>query len=145
MPAYITRFEGEYYFLSNFYEHTFEFRDHEFQTAEHAYQGMKAIHPKEFHFVRKAPSPSAAKKRGQNVDLRDNWDRMKIRIMRDILEAKFSDPDLRERLEMTYPAVLIEGNDWGDDFWGVADGTGQNWLGRLLMQVRDKLYARQKQ
>ena len=34
---------------------------------------------------------------------------------------------------------LVEGNTWGDRFWGVCGGVGLNWLGRLLMQVRDEV------
>lgn len=39
---------------------------------------------------------------------------------------------------------LIEGNRWHDTFWGRCvcercKGTGQNWLGRLIMQVREEL------
>ena len=34
---------------------------------------------------------------------------------------------------------LIEGNSWGDTFWGVCDGVGENNLGKVLMRVRDRL------
>lgn len=32
-----------------------------------------------------------------------------------------------------------EGNTWGDKFWGVCDGEGENHLGKLLMEVRAEL------
>jgi predicted NAD-dependent protein-ADP-ribosyltransferase YbiA (DUF1768 family) len=34
---------------------------------------------------------------------------------------------------------LIEENTWGDTFWGICKGQGENHLGRLLMQIRDEL------
>ena len=35
--------------------------------------------------------------------------------------------------------VKIEGNTWNDTFWGVCNGQGQNWLGKILMLVRSEL------
>jgi len=32
---------------------------------------------------------------------------------------------------------LIEGNKWGDRFWGVCKGKGKNNLGKILMKIRD--------
>jgi predicted NAD-dependent protein-ADP-ribosyltransferase YbiA (DUF1768 family) len=36
----------------------------------------------------------------------------------------------------------MEGNSWGDSFWGVSldTGMGTNHLGRILMDIRDQLY-----
>ena len=31
---------------------------------------------------------------------------------------------------------LVEGNYWGDTFWGICNGEGTNWLGILLMAER---------
>ncbi len=39
----------------------------------------------------------------------------------------------------TGSAELIEGNDWGDDYWGRATPQGKNHLGVVLMQVREEL------
>lgn len=54
--------------------------------------------------------------------------------MRIILENKFSDVYLRERLDSTKGYELIEGNTWGDKFWGQCPiGIGRNELGKLLI------------
>jgi predicted NAD-dependent protein-ADP-ribosyltransferase YbiA (DUF1768 family) len=53
-----------------------------------------------------------------------------------LLQQKFSDPVLKEKLLATGGAVLVEGNTWGDTFWGVYKRNGMNHLGRLLMKVR---------
>lgn len=60
--------------------------------------------------------------------------------MLNLLRYKFSQHmDLREALLATGDAVLVEGNWWGDTFFGVCRGEGENWLGRMLMQVREEL------
>lgn len=44
--------------------------------------------------------------------------------------------DLRYRLLRTGDAYLEETNNWGDKFWGVCDGEGENHLGKIIMKVR---------
>jgi hypothetical protein len=57
----------------------------------------------------------------------------------ELLAQKFSYPYYRDLLLATGDAELIEGNVWNDVFWGVCNGIGKNWLGKLLMQVREVL------
>ena len=52
------------------------------------------------------------------------------------LRQKFNDPRLKELLIQTGQQALVEGNWWGDRFWGVCKGTGENHLGQLLMKIR---------
>jgi predicted NAD-dependent protein-ADP-ribosyltransferase YbiA (DUF1768 family) len=59
--------------------------------------------------------------------------------MRDLLRQKFAHPELRRLLLATGDAELVEGNTWGDRFWGVCAGRGQNHLGRLLMAIRAEI------
>ena len=65
--------------------------------------------------------------------------------MKDILIAKFSVPELREKLKATGDATLIEGNHWHDNRWGKCtcekcqSKEAQNWLGKILMEIRDTL------
>ena len=60
--------------------------------------------------------------------------------MYDCLVSKFKlDKVLRFKLLDTYPAELIEGNTWGDTYWGVCNGAGKNMLGKLLMKLRDEM------
>jgi predicted NAD-dependent protein-ADP-ribosyltransferase YbiA (DUF1768 family) len=61
--------------------------------------------------------------------------------MRECLESKFADPELRMKLLATGSRNLIEGNRWGDTFWGVSRGKGQNLLGVLLKELRGELGA----
>jgi hypothetical protein len=52
------------------------------------------------------------------------------------LRMKFSDPFLRKLLLNTGSSMLIEGNNYGDRFWGKVNDIGSNHLGELLMSVR---------
>jgi hypothetical protein len=70
--------------------------------------------------------------------MRPDWDEVKIEVMRDVLVSKFQhNSELRQKLIDTGDAYLEEGNWWGDTFWGVCKGKGQNKLGLLLIQLRN--------
>ena len=59
--------------------------------------------------------------------------------MRELLELKFEKEPRKTWLLTTGDRELIEENHWGNTFWGVCNGIGENNLGNLLMVVRDKL------
>ena len=144
----ISRFQNEYRFLSNFYPCEVFFRQRTFQSAEAAYQSAKTLDLDEILAIQFAETPGKAKQLGRQVkNLVQGWEKNKIQIMETILEIKFSDPSLSEKLISTHPKQLVEGNSWGDTFWGVdaATGLGQNRLGRILMQERDRLLRLQSQ
>ena len=63
----------------------------------------------------------------------------KIKEMKELLKKKFENPQFRKLLLDTYPHELIEGNNWGDTYWGKCNGHGKNMLGTLLMQIRSEL------
>lgn len=85
-----------------------------------------------------APTPKKAKQRGRQVVLIPDWEDEKLEIMFDLVRMKFEDRELRERLLATGDEELIEGNWWGDTFWGVCKGEGKNALGKILMTVREE-------
>jgi len=60
--------------------------------------------------------------------------------MHGLLQQKFKHGSpLADLLLKTGTQDLVEGNTWGDTFWGVCRGKGKNHLGRLLMLVRQEL------
>ena len=62
--------------------------------------------------------------------------------MRSLLAQKFRlGSPLGLRLLATGDAELIEGNTWGDRYWGIVNGAGENRLGTLLMDRRAELRA----
>lgn len=120
-------------FLSNF----FEYDD---TTLEHQYQAAKTDDPEWKARILAAATPKEAKRLGRQAPMRPTWDDEKLFAMEQLLHTKFAPhSQLARMLLHTGDAVLIEGNWWGDIFWGVCDGQGQNWLGVLLMKVRDDL------
>lgn len=68
--------------------------------------------------------------------VRNDWDHVKLPIMTALVIQKFSREDFFEMLSQTGDRLLIEGNDWGDTYWGVVGDRGRNVLGRLLMILR---------
>jgi ribA/ribD-fused uncharacterized protein len=135
----IDRFIGEYEFLSNFYPSEVEYKGIKFPTVEHAYQAAKCKTKEEMRKFTEYETPGKAKKAGRKVDLRDGWETIKLFIMEELLRQKFSNPVMARKLLDTDENVLVEGNDWGDTFWGVCNGKGENHLGVLLMKTRKAL------
>lgn len=133
----INSFRDEYFFLSNFYRCPVMYMGHEFTCAEAAFQAAKCpARAREFQ----ALGPSEAKKLGRNVLLREGWEYIKNMIMRRVVYSKFSQNRfLLDKLLSTGDAVLIEGNDWGDTYWGQVDSEGENNLGKILMETRAEM------
>ena len=85
-------------------------------------------------------TPGEAKKYGKTVRMRPAWDAIKVGVMAEIVEEKFTqNPHLQEMLLATDDMEIVEGNTWGDTFWGVCDGVGENNLGKVLMELRQRL------
>ena len=135
----ISSFTGQYRFLSNFYPARVVYSDIEFSTSEHAYVAAKTTDQVLRQEIAKIKHPADAKKFGRIIGLRDDWEKVRVYEMRTILESKFNNPTLWEMLKQTAPAYLEEGNTWGDRFWGVCNGVGQNHLGKILMSIRDDI------
>ena len=138
----IDRFADEYAFLSNFYEVPVTYNSLTFKSSEAAFQAQKCTErSKEFT----ALSASQAKRLGRHVNLRADWEDIKLQEMEKIVTAKFKqNPDLMQKLIFTGDEELIEGNTWHDTYWGVCKGIGENHLGKILMEIREK-YSHTKQ
>lgn len=136
----IDSFIGDYFFLSNFYEPVeIVFEGLEFTSVEAAYQAAKTLElGKRKEFVNL--TSKEAKKLGKKIKLRLDWDQVKISIMMELVYYKFkNNEDLKEKILDTGSSELIEGNWWGDCYWGVYNGIGKNMLGKILMVVRSRL------
>lgn len=141
----ISGFNGSYGFLSNFYAIPIEFEGLKYTSVEHAYQAAKTEDDNLRATIASLTTPGYAKKAGRNLLLREDWEDVKIPIMLRLLQKKFRNPILKAALLQTGDAYLVEGNYWHDNFWGNCSCSrcqriqGENWLGKLLMQVRDEL------
>lgn len=109
-----------------------------YPSVEAAYQAAKTLNMNlRTPFTRLAAG--RAKSAGRKLKLRSDWESVKLPIMAELLHTKFKHLDLQASLKATGDTALIEGNWWGDTFWGVCDGIGENWLGKLLMAEREKI------
>jgi ribA/ribD-fused uncharacterized protein len=131
--------ESGYDFLSNFYMATVRFDGKLYPSVEHAYQAAKTLDNISREIIRKAKTPSDAKKLGQGLEIRADWNDVRIDIMRGLIREKFENPFLRPLLLATGDAELILNNRWNDKFWGICRGTGENWLGKILMEERNRI------
>lgn len=140
MTNTINSFTGDHKFLSNFYPCKVELDGVEYPSVEHAYQAAKTLDKDERKAFHKRPLPTAgeSKKLGRKLKLRPDWESVKLQVMENLLVQKFADDHLKGLLQETGDATLIEGNYWGDNFWGVDKKKGgKNHLGKLLMKIRD--------
>lgn len=189
----IDRFLGEFYFLNNFelvpvvvYGDTYQHLEGAFHASKWppvvGNEPLSAIHAALRAEIRAARDPYKAKSLGQRrtPPIRQDWETWRLESMELLLRRKFGlEPHptdrqaaalqrrLGERLALTAPHVLVEGNSHGDDFWGAvpapmgveltmeqienlslwknkATGAfwrGENWLGRLLGKTRDEIVA----
>lgn len=173
MSEAIDSFSGDYEFLSNFSPHDTHGFGRSWSTVEHGFQAMKfapvagwAGVPEMVVDIARAETAGKAKRMGRTREFPVNpaWDRFKRDVMFVLVLHKFDRDGLREQLLATGDAALIEGNHWGDDYWGatwrdhepMSEFTvwvqgyrqgrdymeylaGRNELGRILMSVREAL------
>lgn len=144
----IHRFLGNYAFLSNFYYCDIAHLGYIWPTLEHAYVAAK-LNPnissykkflKILHSSRH--SPREVKKIGRTLFIRPDWEEVKFAVMFHLLQKKFSDENLKQKLLDTGNKILIEGNYWGDQTWGMTNVygayEGRNALGKFLMELRER-------
>lgn len=135
----IDSFSGEHEFLSNFAHSEIEYEGHTYPTVEHAFQAAKTLDDDERKSVREKKTPGQAKRAGRMVNLRPAWDNYRCIVMCELVRKKFKNEYLREKLLETGEEELVEGNSWGDQYWGSCKGEGLNHLGRILMKVRREI------
>jgi ribA/ribD-fused uncharacterized protein len=163
----IDRFQGT--FLSNFHLVGISWRGSKYRSVEQAYQFSK-FDPKTLRkldgtIVRKMEaviwkridnviaifqgdcSPKDAKRVANILRdsglVKDGWDGLRVPVMIELLVAKFTHREIKPLLVETGDAYLVEGNDWGDTFWGACDENGRlrgrNVLGLIIMNIRRKI------
>lgn len=134
-------FFDEYSFLSNFHRVPCVVRGVTFKTSEHAYQALKLDDPKLVKLVADEPTPFACKKKLHEIvdaGLAEHPDLETLKRIMDIcIAGKFREGTvMAEMLVRTDPKLLVEGNWWKDQRYGVCQGKGMNLLGKALMRRR---------
>jgi len=126
--------------LSNFSRHAVFIGGRIWPTVEHFYQAQKFAGTPHQEAIRRCQTPMLAKMRATALAeeyRRQDWPAVKKVVMLEGLRAKFGQhPDLAELLLRSGDRLLVE-HTRNDTYWGDGgNGTGQNRLGHLLMQVR---------
>ena len=136
----VNQFRGDNFYLSNMYQCKVPMcingKIYQFSSVEAAFQAHKdPERAKEFVGI----YGKDAKRLGRQVNIRPDWETIKDNIMRDCIKSKFKhNPELATKLKNT-EGLIAENNTWGDRYWGICGGVGQNKLGQILMEERDSL------
>lgn len=129
--------------LSNFSRHAVFIGGRMWPTVEHFYQAQKFPNTPHEEAIRCCQTPMVAKVCATALTekyRRQDWPAVKELVMLEGLRAKFGQhPDLANKLKRSGDRLLVE-HTRNDTYWGDGgDGTGENRLGHLLMQVRAEL------
>lgn len=141
-------YEQDFYVLSNFSAFNLAWAGLVFPTSEHCYHWLKFNRGGGGYIIQReiaeaASAHEAFKIAERNKPFRrEDWDAVKVGLMRDLLRAKVAQHEyVRRKLLATGDRELIE-DSWRDDFWGWGPNRdGQNMLGKLWMEVRAELRA----
>lgn len=165
----ILKFRQEFSYLSNFnvLKNKIHYFGYDYISVEAGYMAQKCddVAWKQYCSTISPHSnaQSEMKKAAYKVDLVKDFRDKQLKIMLDLLRLKFrNNLELANKLVATYPRMIMEGNVWNDRYWGamipkqlsLSDNVelekiykefpqyfyvGENYLGRLLMKVRDEL------
>src|SRR5581483_4046946 len=118
---HIDSFTGEYRWLSNFWPCFIRGRDLVYPSVEHSYQAAKCVRLEDRQRFTTGTA-AQAKQAGRGVQVRPDWDLVKKNVMLTALRLKFTlGSELAAKLLATGDTVLVEGNTWGDTYWGVCN------------------------
>lgn len=149
----ISKFDGRYSFLSNFYPCLIEYQGIYYKSVEAYYVAMKIkddqIIDGKFmpwidirEYISKISNPGEVKRLGRKLQVRRDWETIRLSVMNYGVKQKFKNEALQEMLLSTRDEELIEGNSWHDNFFGSCQcskcgNLGDNNLGKILMTIRD--------
>ena len=140
----ITEFQNEYRWLSNFAPVKIKLDGLEFPSVEHAYMSAKSEDEEWKKFCSNSNNTAGdVKRKSRSILLKDDWNKIKFKVMANCIKQKFNTEHYRTKLLETKDEHLQEGNRWNDKFWGVCLKTnkGENNLGKLIMNVRSELQS----
>lgn len=143
----VLEFKGEYKKFSNFYPVTIHYKRRTFQSVELAYVSEKSNDNAFKNRIAslKGNQSGYAKKLGRQVQLREDWEEVKDKVMTELLLVKFNVPEFKNLLLSTGRGKLVEGNYWHDNYWGdcyckkCQNKKGLNKLGIILAKLRETI------
>ena len=134
----------EYSWLSNMTLVNIPLKGIIYPSVEHAYMSEKS-HDKSWKQLcsQKNISGKQIKNFSKTIELRSDWENVKLLVMEYCLREKFKQEPFKSKLIATGNENIQEGNYWGDVFYGVdlkqTPNIGENHLGRLIMKIRDEI------
>lgn len=109
----IKEFRGEYRWLSNFWYCKIDLYVSPYKSIEHAFVAAKTLDKNIRKQIQKIDKPGDAKRFGRTFELRKDWNKIRVGIMRNLLRRKFkSGTELGNKLIETGDQEIIEGNNW---------------------------------
>ncbi|MCE8159295.1 MAG: DUF1768 domain-containing protein [Candidatus Moeniiplasma glomeromycotorum] len=124
------------------------------KTSEHLFQAAKFTDKEIIEKIRSAPNTGFRQPGGvfnlansgqgeYKNEIRKDWHGVKVKVMRWVVKQKFSqNSDLKNLLWKTGNKELVENSLEKDNFWGNGkDRNGENWLGKILMEIRQEIIA----
>jgi len=148
MTIYFYKVSDPYGCFSNFSSHPIDIANHTWATVEHYYQSQKFVgteYEPLIPIIRavKTPEEAAALGRDRCRVVREDWEEVKTEIMYQAVLIKFlTHLDIQAILLSTHDALIVEDSPT-DYYWGCgSQRTGQNQLGKILMQVRQAIRLR---
>ena len=148
MTIYFYKLSDPYGCFSNFSPHPIEVDGLDWQTVEHYYQAQKFVateNERLIQVIRDAQTPMEAAQIGRDrtLKLRCDWEEVKRQVMWQGVLTKFlTHTDIQAILLDTGDQLIVEDSPT-DYYWGCGqDKTGQNQLGKILMNVRQEIRQR---
>lgn len=142
MAIYFYKEFGELGYLASYSPHGFYKDNVYWKTVEHYYQAQKFddISVKELIIKAETPKIASTIGRDRKYKLRDDWDRIRDRIMYEAVLAKFlAHPDLAKKLLGTGEEEIVE-ETVKENYWGCGPNRdGFNMYGKILCKVREQL------
>ena len=140
----INNFTGDFSFLNGFYETPVVYNFRTYRCSECAYYAQKTLDGEKRESFEKLKGESAYKLNKQ-LKVRVDWELLKETEMYNITWCKFTqNEDLKKLLLDTGEKFLIDVNTYGDEFWGISEGKGENLRGFILMNIRSRLRTVEK-
>ena len=150
MTIYFYKVDAPYGCFSNFSSHPIQLDGLSWQTVEHYYQAQKFVGTENevlVQVIREVQTPMEAATIGRDRihKLRSDWELVKAQVMWQAVLTKFlTHTDIQAILLNTGEELIVEDSPI-DYYWGCGqDKTGQNQLGKILMNIRQEIRQRRR-
>ena len=128
--------------FSNFSFHPVKTEKGVFPFSEAAFQSYKDPDNEEYiEQLKNISKPVDARRLGRKCQMRKDWDNVKLECMLHVLRLKIDqNKEIKDNLLISGMRYIFESNK-NDSYWGMGDdGKGKNYLGKLLMKIREEIF-----